>query len=40
MHHLFKQNEPLALAIGAQHNLRYMNDLMRRYREMILRDEI
>ena len=40
VHHLFKQNEPLALAIGAQHNLRYMNDLMRRYREMILRDEI
>ena len=40
LHHLFKQNEPLALTLASIHNIYYMNHLMRDMREKILRDEL
>ena len=40
LHHLFKQNEPLALTLASLHNIYYMNHLMRELRGRILRDEI
>ena len=38
--HLFKANEPLAVTLAAQHNIHYMNDLMRGIRADILLDRI
>ena len=40
LHHLFKQNEPLALTLASLHNIYYMNHLMRDMRAKILRDEL
>jgi queuine tRNA-ribosyltransferase len=40
LNHLFKANEPLAMMLGTQHNLFYMQNLMRRIREDILNDKI
>lgn len=40
LHHLFKQNEPLALSIASIHNILYMNHLMADMRAKILRDEL
>ena len=40
LHHLFKQNEPLALTLASLHNIYYMNHLMRELRGRIMRDEI
>lgn len=40
LHHLFKQNEPLALTLASIHNIIYMNHLMKQMREKILRNEI
>lgn len=38
--HLFKVNEPIATTLAAQHNIHYMNDLMKRLREDIMADRI
>mmetsp|Transcript_33703 Transcript_33703/g.81705 ORF Transcript_33703/g.81705 Transcript_33703/m.81705 type:complete len:328 (+) Transcript_33703:377-1360(+) len=38
--HLFKANEPLAVALAAQHNIHYMNDLMKDIRQSIIDGEI
>lgn len=38
--HLFKANEPVATTLAAQHNIHYMNDLMKRIREDIMADRI
>jgi len=40
LHHLFRQNEPLALTLGTLHNLYYMHNLMARLRQSILNDEV
>lgn len=40
LHHLHKQNEPLAAMLGSLHNIHYMVNHMRKIREKILRDEI
>lgn len=40
VHHLFKQNEPLAMSLASEHNLRWMNALMVDVRAKIMRDEI
>ena len=40
LHHLFKQNEPLALTLASIHNIYYMNHLMREMRAKILKNEI
>ena len=40
LHHLFKQHEPLFMTLASQHNMIYMNKLMARMRQSILRDEI
>lgn len=40
LHHLFKQNEPLALTLASLHNIYYMNHLMKELRGKIMRDEI
>lgn len=40
LHHLFKAHELSACTLATIHNLQYMVDLMRSYRERILRDEI
>jgi queuine tRNA-ribosyltransferase len=34
--HLFKANEPIAVALATQHNLHYMNDLMAQIRQDIM----
>lgn len=34
--HLFKANEPLAVTLAAQHNIHYMNDLMKDIRQDII----
>lgn len=40
LHHLFKANEVTAHTLASLHNLHFMVELMRRYREKILLDEI
>ena len=40
LHHLFKANELTAYALATIHNLHFMVDLMRRYREAILAGQI
>ena len=40
LHHLFKAHEPISLTLATVHNLFFMVDLMRRYRESIFLDEI
>ncbi len=40
VHHLFKAKELIAFTLTSIHNLYFMVEQMRRYREMILRDEI
>ncbi|KAJ1461811.1 tRNA-guanine(15) transglycosylase-like protein [Pelagophyceae sp. CCMP2097] len=40
LHHLFKQNEPLALTLASLHNILFMNHLMKDMREKIMRDEL
>jgi len=40
LHHLFKWNEPLAVMLGTQHNLFYMQNLMKGIRQDILNDKI
>jgi tRNA-guanine family transglycosylase len=38
--HLFKANESLAVTLAAQHNIHYMNDLMKDIRQDIMDDKI
>lgn len=38
--HLFKANEPIAVALAAQHNLHYMSVLMAQLRQDILEDKL
>jgi tRNA-guanine family transglycosylase len=38
--HLFKANESLAATLAAQHNIHYMNDLMKDIRQDIMGDKI
>lgn len=38
--HLFKANEPLAVALAAVHNIQYMTDLMASIRQDIMDDKI
>lgn len=38
--HLFKANEPLAVTLATQHNIQYMNDLMKQIRDDIMNDRI
>jgi queuine tRNA-ribosyltransferase len=38
--HLFKANEPIAVALAAQHNIRYMSDLMAGIRQDIIDGKI
>jgi len=38
--HLFKANEPLAATLAAQHNIHYMNDMMKSIREDIMENKI
>jgi queuine tRNA-ribosyltransferase len=38
--HLFKANEPVAATLAAQHNIHYMNDLMKQLRQDIMEDKI
>jgi queuine tRNA-ribosyltransferase len=40
IHHLFKANEMTGLQLASIHNLHFMVNLMKNYREKILRDEI
>ena len=40
IHHLFKAKELIAFTLTSIHNLYFMVEQMRRYREMILRDEL
>jgi queuine tRNA-ribosyltransferase len=40
LHHLFKGKEPLAVFLGTQHNLYYMQELMKEIRRDILNDKI
>jgi queuine tRNA-ribosyltransferase len=40
LHHLFKSHELSAFTLATIHNLQYMVDLMKSYRERILRNEI
>lgn len=40
LHHLFKAREMTGMTLATIHNLHFMVDLMRRYREKILNDEI
>ncbi len=40
MNHLFKSNDPLAMTLGTQHNLFYMQKLMAGIRQDILNDKI
>ncbi len=40
LNHLFKAHEPVILTLATIHNVHFMMDMMRRYREAILRDEI
>ena len=40
VHHLFKQNEPLAASLASLHNIMVMNHLMSSLRERIIRDEV
>lgn len=40
LHHLFKAHEPISMTFATIHNLFFMVDFMRRYREKILLDEI
>lgn len=40
LHHLFKSHELSAFTLATIHNLQHMVDLMRSYREKIMRDEI
>jgi queuine tRNA-ribosyltransferase len=38
--HLFKANEPIAATLAAQHNIHYMNDLMKQLRQDIMENRI
>lgn len=40
LHHLFKAREMASLTLATIHNLHFMVDLMKRFREMILNDQI
>lgn len=40
LNHLFKAHEPVILTLASIHNIHFMMDMMRRYREAILQDEI
>jgi queuine tRNA-ribosyltransferase len=40
LHHLFKAREMACMTLSTIHNLHFMLDLMQRYRQKILRDEI
>jgi queuine tRNA-ribosyltransferase len=40
LHHLFKAHEMTALSLATIHNMYYMTELMKKYRTMILNDEI
>ena len=40
LHHLFQAHETVAHTLASIHNINFMMQLMARYREMILRDEI
>jgi queuine tRNA-ribosyltransferase len=40
LHHLFKAREMACMTLATVHNLHFMIDLMHRYRQKILRDEI
>ena len=40
VHHLFKAKELIAFTLTSIHNLYFMVEQMRTYREMILRDEL
>lgn len=40
LHHLFQAHESVAHTLASIHNIHFMMQLMQRYREMILRDEI
>jgi queuine tRNA-ribosyltransferase len=40
LHHLFKAREMTCMTLATIHNLHFMVDLMQRYRQKILRDEI
>jgi len=40
LHHLKKANEPLLWQLITVHNIQFMNDLMKDYRERIMNDEI
>lgn len=40
LHHLFKQNEPLAASLASLHNIIEMNHLMATLRAAIMRDEV
>jgi len=38
--HLFKANEPIAVALASLHNIHYMNDLMAQLRDDVMNDRI
>ena len=40
LHHLVKAYEPLFMQLAAQHNIQYMNDLMKGIRQDIMDDKI
>ena len=40
LHHLFKAHEPIAATLASIHNLTFMMDLMAKYREKIVNNEI
>ena len=40
LHHLLKANEPVYMQLAAQHNIHYMNDLMKGIREDIMNDQL
>ena len=40
LHHLFKAHEPIGLTLATIHNINFMANLMKEYRQKILNDEI
>jgi len=40
LHHLFKAHEITGMTLASIHNVHFMIQLMKRYREQILRDEV
>ena len=40
LHHLFKANELISMGLASVHNLHYMVQRMKRYREQILNNEV